>query len=145
LCITRWEWWRCENRHPMSRYPPEISNARSTSAKSEFLRCDFIVSHRNFILRRRTRKAGSNGNTKLRIGNESRDCSYFFRFVQLFEWIGKNLECLRSHSKGRKKEKSHCLLVIVASTVIIQAILPQKNTQRQKFRIFQRIKGYSKM
>lgn len=68
----------------------------------------------------RARKAGSNGNTKLRMGNESRDCSYFFHFVQLFEWIGKNHECPRSHSKDCEKEKGHCLLVIVASTVIIR-------------------------
>lgn len=56
LCITRQGWWRCENRRSMLGYSSEVSNARSTLAGGEFPRCDFIVSHRNFISQRRARE-----------------------------------------------------------------------------------------
>lgn len=55
LCITRSGWWRDENRAPRRdtrrKYRTHVS---TLSAGGKFLRRDFIVSHRNFISRRRT-------------------------------------------------------------------------------------------
>lgn len=70
-------------------YPSEVSTACPTLAEGKFLRSDFIVSHRNFISRRRNERARASRNrTGIRnyeLGNESRDCSFSFHLVQVPE------------------------------------------------------------